>query len=55
MSSLVKFEPAIDQVINLMVERLADEFASKAVGRKACNMDDWVQYCTSVRSPVVLC
>ena len=43
LSSLTSYEPLVDDTITLFMDRLHQGFGT---GR-ACNMADWLQYCTS--------
>ena len=45
MSTLVKYEPYVDDVINLFMSRLHEIFVSGNGGAKVCEMDKFVQYC----------
>jgi hypothetical protein len=44
MSSMVKYEPIMDDVISFFVRRLSEEFVAGSQ-RKSCDIDKWIQYC----------
>ena len=47
MSTLVKYEPYVDDVIKLFMTQLDERFASGFGDPTVCEMDKFVQYCKS--------
>ena len=41
MNNVLHYEPLIDQTISSLLQKLNEEF----VGKKACDMDNWLHYC----------
>lgn len=47
MSTVVTFEPGVDDTIKYFLKRLDETFISGANAGTSCDIDNWVQYCPS--------
>ncbi|KUL89053.1 hypothetical protein ZTR_05949 [Talaromyces verruculosus] len=46
MSTLVKFEPVVDKVIQKLLERLKHDFVVESGPPRRCDIADWLQFCS---------